>query len=63
MDVYLTVKEAAEYLRCAEVTVRRYMKQGMKHYRRGPRVILLRQEDLDEFVLRQQGRGRGQKAR
>lgn len=49
MESYLTIEEAAKCLRCSTKTVRRYVKSGLAHYRRGNR-LLFKESDLNAFM-------------
>lgn len=49
MEIYKTIDEVAQLLRCSTKTVRRYTKEGLVHYRRGGR-LLFKQEDIDAFM-------------
>ena len=47
-----TVKEAAEYLEVAEITVRRWIKSGKIEYKRMGRNIVFDPDELKEFKRR-----------
>jgi excisionase family DNA binding protein len=48
---YLTIKEAAEQLRCSTKTVRRYVANGqLLGYRVGPIMVRIRAADLQAMV-------------
>lgn len=47
-DKWLTIKEAAEYSRYGETSIRRYLNE-IKHSKRD-RMILIKQSDLDKWI-------------
>lgn len=49
LDEPFTIKEAAEYLEVAEITVRRWVKEGSLKSRRIGRSIVLDPDDLRDF--------------
>jgi excisionase family DNA binding protein len=49
LDEPFTIKEAAEYLDVAEITVRRWVKEGSLKSRRIGRSIVLDPDDLRDF--------------
>ena len=51
MEEYLNVKEVAEYLRCAEGTIRNLIKKGeIPYYRLGPKKLFFRKSSIDEWI-------------
>ena len=50
-----TVREAAEYLEVAEITVRRWVRDGVLKSKRLGRSIVFKPEDLREFKRKRQG--------
>jgi excisionase family DNA binding protein len=55
-EEWMTIEEAAQYLKLAVVTVRKYVKSGqVPSYRQG-RIIRLKSSDLDQFM--ESGRSR-----
>ena len=47
-DYYMTVPEAAEYIKMSSSTIRRYLNE-IKHFKRD-RTILFKKSDLDNWV-------------
>ncbi len=54
-----TVKEAAEYLEVAEITLRRWIKAGNIKHRRMGRSIVFDPDELKTFKRVRKGRGEG----
>ena len=51
MDEILTLQETAQYLKCHESTIRRYIKQGdFPHFKLGPRAFRFRKSDIDRWI-------------
>jgi len=51
MNEILTLQETAQYLKCHESTIRRYIKQGhFPCFKLGPRVFRFRKSDLDRWI-------------
>ena len=51
MDEILTLQGTAQYLKCHESTIRRYIKQGhLPYFKLGPRVFRFRKSDLDRWI-------------
>ena len=49
-EEWLTIEESAKYLKLAEITIRKYVKNGkLPSYRHG-RIIRLKRSDLDGFL-------------
>jgi excisionase family DNA binding protein len=49
-DEWLTIEEAANYLKLSVPAIRKYIGSGrLKHYRNG-RIIRLKKSDLDSFL-------------
>lgn len=49
-DEWLTIEEAAKYLKLSVPAIRKYIGNGkLKHYRNG-RIIRIKQSDLDSFL-------------
>jgi len=47
---WLTIQEAAEYLKLSVPTIRKYIRLGkLSHYRHG-RIVRLKRRDLDSFL-------------
>lgn len=56
---WLRIKEAAAYAGVAEGTLRRYHLKGeLQAYRRGPRILWFRREDLDALLRPADSRSR-----
>lgn len=51
MEENLNVKEVAEYLRCAETTIRKWVREGkIPHYRLGAKKLFFRKSSIDEWI-------------
>lgn len=51
MEEYFNVKEVAEYLRCAEVTIRKWVREGKIPYcRLGAKKLFFRKSSIDEWI-------------
>jgi excisionase family DNA binding protein len=50
LDQYLTVAEAADYIRCRKAEIYRRIKGGFPAYNPMPGKLLLRKRDLDALV-------------
>jgi excisionase family DNA binding protein len=49
-DEWLTIEEAAKYLKLSIPAIRKYISNGkLKHYRNG-RIIRIKKSDLDSFL-------------
>lgn len=50
MEGYMTIKEAAQYLKVHPETIRRYVKQGKLTAYKGEKIIRFKREDLDKQI-------------
>jgi excisionase family DNA binding protein len=50
MDGYMTIKDAAAYLKVHEETIRRWVKAGKLVAYKGEKIIRFKKEDLDKVI-------------
>ncbi len=53
MEGYLTIKEAADYLKVHPETIRRWVKEGKLPAYKGPKIVRFKKEDLDNVLALQ----------
>ncbi len=55
MDVWMTRDEAASYLKVSKKTIDRWIRDAKLPAAKQGRIVRLRRDDLDEFMLRSRG--------